>query len=241
MRFIAAAPWLAAFVLVAICGLRYASLAKSAGAHPARGAAARGLRIPDAGAGRPDAAAAAGARAEESATRSSSRTSRCATCCSPWRARPRSISTSIPASRARSTLNAIDQTLKQILTRMARQVDMRWEQDGQTITVMPDTPYLRNYHIDYVNMTRDVSETVGISTQVISGSVGRGRAGRGWQPTTPRSPSPTSSQEPLLGDAREEHQGPAARDRQAAAARAAARPSCRTAARRRLPRARRAR
>jgi general secretion pathway protein D len=70
------------------------------------------------------------------------------------------------------TLNAIDQTLKQILTRMARQVDMRWEQDGQTITVMPDTPYLRNYRVDYVNMTRDVSETVGIATQVISGAVG---------------------------------------------------------------------
>jgi hypothetical protein len=29
-------------------------------------------------------------------------------------------------------LNAIDQTLKQILTRIARQVDVRWEMDGQT-------------------------------------------------------------------------------------------------------------
>jgi general secretion pathway protein D len=42
-------------------------------------------------------------------------------------------------------LNAIDQTLKQILTRIARQVDVRWETDGQTITVMPDTPFLRTY------------------------------------------------------------------------------------------------
>lgn len=69
------------------------------------------------------------------------------------------------------TLNAIDQTLKQILTRMARQVDMRWEQHGETISVTRDTPYLQNYHVDYVNMSRDVSETVGIATQVISGSV----------------------------------------------------------------------
>ncbi len=77
-----------------------------------------------------------------------------------------------PGIEGAVTINAVDQTLKQILTRMARQVDMRWEQDGQTITVMPDTPYLHNYRVDYVNMTRDVSETVGIATQVISGTVG---------------------------------------------------------------------
>mgnify|MGYP006174686405 CR=1 FL=1 len=34
-------------------------------------------------------------------------------------------------------------TLKQILTRIARQVDVRWETDGQTITVMPDTSTAR--------------------------------------------------------------------------------------------------
>ena len=77
-----------------------------------------------------------------------------------------------PSIEGAVTLNAIDQTLKQILTRMARQVDMRWEQHGDTIEVMRDTPYLQNYHVDYVNMSRDVSETVGIATQVISGSVG---------------------------------------------------------------------
>lgn len=65
-------------------------------------------------------------------------------------------------------LNAIDQTLKQILTRMARQVDMRWESDGQTITVMPDTPYLHNYKIDYVNMSRDVSGTIGVQSNVVA-------------------------------------------------------------------------
>src|SRR5262249_25126003 len=45
------------------------------------------------------------------------------------------------------------------------------EMDGQTITVMPDTPYLKNYRVDYVNLARDVSETVGIATQVISGGI----------------------------------------------------------------------
>jgi general secretion pathway protein D len=76
-------------------------------------------------------------------------------------------------------LNAIDQTLKQILNRMARQVDMRWEMEGQTITVMPDTPFLRNYRVDYVNMSRDVAETVGIATQVISGGLGGPTGGGG--------------------------------------------------------------
>ena len=76
-----------------------------------------------------------------------------------------------PSIEGTVTLNAIDQTLKQILTRMARQVDMRWEERGGTIEVVRDTPYLQNYHVDYVNMSRDVSETVGIATQVISGSV----------------------------------------------------------------------
>ena len=68
-------------------------------------------------------------------------------------------------------LNAIDQTLKQILNRIARQADVRWEVNGGTITVMKDTPYLKNYRVDYVNLARDVSETVGIATQVISGGV----------------------------------------------------------------------
>jgi MSHA biogenesis protein MshL len=76
-----------------------------------------------------------------------------------------------PGIEGTVNLNAIDQTLKQILNRMAKQVDMRWELEGQTITVMPDTPYLRNYRVDYVNLARDVSETVGIATQVISGGV----------------------------------------------------------------------
>ena len=73
-----------------------------------------------------------------------------------------------PGIEGSVNLNAIDQTLKQILTRIARQVDVRWETDGQTITVMPDTPYLRTYKVDYVNMARDVSGTIGVQSQVVS-------------------------------------------------------------------------
>ena len=69
------------------------------------------------------------------------------------------------------TLNAIDQTLRQILARLAKQVDMRYEIENDTIHVMPDSPYLRNYRVDYVNMARETSETVSVATQILSGAV----------------------------------------------------------------------
>ncbi len=55
------------------------------------------------------------------------------------------------------TLNAIDQTLPQLLSRIARQVDLRWEIDGQTLIVMRDTPFLRAYKIDYLSAARNVT------------------------------------------------------------------------------------
>ena len=68
------------------------------------------------------------------------------------------------------TLNAIDQTLAQLLGRISRQVDMRYEMDGQTLSVMRDTPYLRVYRIDYMNISRDAQSQANLSTQV-SGAV----------------------------------------------------------------------
>jgi MSHA biogenesis protein MshL len=79
-----------------------------------------------------------------------------------------------PGIEGSVTLNALDQTLRQVLTRIARQVDMRWEADGDTITVMPDTPYLRNYKVDYVNMARDVTGVVGVQNQVVPPIAGVG-------------------------------------------------------------------
>jgi MSHA biogenesis protein MshL len=70
------------------------------------------------------------------------------------------------------TLNAIDQTLPQLLTRIARQVDMRYEIDGQNLVVMRDTPFLRVYRVDYVNLARDARSVANVSTQVTGGSPG---------------------------------------------------------------------
>ncbi len=66
------------------------------------------------------------------------------------------------------TLNALNQTLPQILTRIAKQVDMRYELENGTLTVMPDSPFLHNYKIDYVNMSRDAESSIVTSAQVAS-------------------------------------------------------------------------
>ncbi len=70
------------------------------------------------------------------------------------------------------TLNAIDQTLPQLLNRISKQVDMRFEIDGPNLTVMPDTPFLRNYPVDYVNMSRDTTGSVTVTSQLAGVSTG---------------------------------------------------------------------
>ena len=76
------------------------------------------------------------------------------------------------------TLNAINQTLPQLLDRISKQVDMRYELDGPNLSVMPDTPYLRIYEIDYLNMDRDTTSTVGSSSQIATpGAAGGGGGG----------------------------------------------------------------
>jgi MSHA biogenesis protein MshL len=73
-----------------------------------------------------------------------------------------------PGIEGRVTLNAIDQTVRQILTRMSKQIDMRWETDGPNLSVMPDVPYLKLYRVDYVNINRDTQGTFGVQTQVVA-------------------------------------------------------------------------
>ena len=79
------------------------------------------------------------------------------------------------------TLNAIEQTLPQLLSRISKQADMRWELDGPNLIVMPDSPYLHTYRIDYVNMERTSTGTVGVSSQIgaATGGAGGGAGGAG--------------------------------------------------------------
>ncbi|MGN2390789.1 pilus (MSHA type) biogenesis protein MshL [Pelomicrobium sp. G1] len=84
-----------------------------------------------------------------------------------------------PSIQGTVTLNAIQQTLPQILERIAKQVDMRYEVQDSTLVVMPDTPFLRNYKVDYVNMARDATATVAIATQIQGGAAATGTTGTG--------------------------------------------------------------
>ena len=80
-----------------------------------------------------------------------------------------------PSIEGAVTLNALNQTMPQLLTRIAKQVDMRYELDGPNLAVIPDTPFLRNYKIDYVNIARDTSSKVNIATEI--GTTGGAKAG----------------------------------------------------------------
>lgn len=75
------------------------------------------------------------------------------------------------------TLNALNQTLPQLLSRIANQVDMRYEIDGKNLLVMPDAPVWRNYKVDYVNMARSTNSSVNIATQISTAGGGAGNSG----------------------------------------------------------------
>ena len=80
------------------------------------------------------------------------------------------------------SLNAINQTLPQLLTRISKQVDMRFELDGPNLAVMPDSPFLKHYKdykVDYVNMSRTVTGTVSTNTQINTSQPGGGGAAAG--------------------------------------------------------------
>lgn len=77
------------------------------------------------------------------------------------------------------TLNAIDQTLPQLLTRISRQIDMRYEVDGPNLTIMRDTPYLHTYRVDYLNLVRNSSSKLGVSSTVSAGAASGGSGGIG--------------------------------------------------------------
>jgi len=75
------------------------------------------------------------------------------------------------------TLNALDQTLPQLLERIAKQVDMRYELHGNNLVVLPDQPYWNHYKIDYVNIARSTNSSVSIATQI--STTGGSGAGNG--------------------------------------------------------------
>ena len=71
------------------------------------------------------------------------------------------------------SLNAINETLPAILERVSKQVNMRYRMEGNTIVVSQDTAFVKTYRVNYVNMTRDTTSTIGVSGE-LSTSTGSG-------------------------------------------------------------------
>ena len=75
------------------------------------------------------------------------------------------------------SMNAIDQTVTEILDRAAMQINMRYEMEGRNLFVMPDAPMLRHYRIDYLNLARESRSEIGASTSIGQAGGGGGKAG----------------------------------------------------------------
>ena len=93
-------------------------------------------------------------------------------------ARDASINADVhPLTEGFVTLNAVDQTLDEILDRIVRQLDVRYHRRGGVLVIEPDTPVLRNYRIDYVNVARDMRSSSSTATQVAAGGEGQASLG----------------------------------------------------------------
>jgi general secretion pathway protein D len=79
------------------------------------------------------------------------------------------------------SINAINETLPAILNRVGRQVNMRVRREGGVIVVQPDTPYLKTYRVNYVNMERDSESRIGVSGAIATTTGGSGAGGGGGQ------------------------------------------------------------
>ena len=77
-----------------------------------------------------------------------------------------------PSIDGRVSINAIDQTLPQILKRISRQISLRYYLDGPNLVVEQDTPVTRVYRIDYLNMSRSTTSSVGIKTALAESDEG---------------------------------------------------------------------
>jgi len=82
-----------------------------------------------------------------------------------------------PSIAGTVTMNVHDQTLTEILDRVARQVDLRYEMEGKNLSIQPDSPYLKHYRVDYPNIQRDAK--MAVTTAATSAGTGGGATGGG--------------------------------------------------------------
>ncbi|MDR1064445.1 MAG: general secretion pathway protein GspD [Azoarcus sp.] len=71
-----------------------------------------------------------------------------------------------PGADGLVSLSAFDRPLPELVERICEQAGLRCTFDGRRLAAMPDTPFLRAYRIDYVNLARDMNGAVATSTQI---------------------------------------------------------------------------
>ncbi len=103
-----------------------------------------------------------------------------------------------PSLQGAVSINAIDETLPAILERMAKQVNLRYRQEGHTIIVTPDTPYMKTYRIGYVNMTRDTISSIGVTGEISSSVSGSSGSTSSGAPTAATPASSTSGSNTIV-------------------------------------------
>ncbi|MBK6907247.1 MAG: hypothetical protein IPH08_09205 [Rhodocyclaceae bacterium] len=90
-----------------------------------------------------------------------------------------------PGISGKVTMSMLDQTLIEILDAVGKQVDLRYELKGKSLTISPDLPFLKMYRVDYPNMARSAESSVSISTNVAStGGTSGGGSGSNASNTT---------------------------------------------------------
>ncbi|MBV1928739.1 MAG: pilus (MSHA type) biogenesis protein MshL [Gammaproteobacteria bacterium] len=70
------------------------------------------------------------------------------------------------------TMNAVDQTLFQILDRIVTLSNIRYSMHNGVLTIEKDAPYFVHYNVGYLNMGRSSKSNVSISTEVATTGVG---------------------------------------------------------------------
>ncbi len=98
-----------------------------------------------------------------------------------------------PGIGGKVSLNAVQEPLPAILDRIARQANLRYEMNGRTVSIMPDTPYARTYTVNYVNVARNTTSSVGVAAQIAStgGAVGTASTSGGGTGATGNSSTTT--------------------------------------------------
>ncbi|MEQ1666948.1 MAG: Type II secretory pathway component PulD [Sulfuriferula sp.] len=73
-----------------------------------------------------------------------------------------------PGITGNVTLNAVNEPLDAILARVARQVAIRYQMEGNTLSILADTAYMQTYHVDYVNLSRNTDSSIGVAAKIAS-------------------------------------------------------------------------